>query len=199
MQQIEHQQPVVETNPRRVISLLVDNQNGVLARVSSLFCRRGFNIDSLTVSATNDPAVSRITVTLHGDDQALNQLLLQTDRLEVTRQVFELNQDNSLQRELLLLKVGCDARSRAEMRETAAIYKAKIIDLSPDSMVFELTGKPGKVDAFLKMFDGYEIMELCRTGVTALERGGRHPHMQKPPQEVRAAQLPLPGTHCQQK
>ena len=90
-------------NTRRVISLLVDNSNGVLARISSLFCRRGFNIDSLTVSATNDPAVSRITVTLRGSEQALTQLILQTDRLEVTRQVFELDPDKSLQRELLLL------------------------------------------------------------------------------------------------
>lgn len=181
---------------RRVISLLVDNQNGVLARVSSLFCRRGFNIDSLTVSATNDPAVSRITVATHGKDQEIEQLILQTERLEVARQVFELNADNSLQRELLLLKVACSTANRAELREIAAVYKSKIIDLSPDSMVFELTGKPEKIDAFLKMFDGYEILELCRTGVTALERGGKHQHMQKPPQEVRAAQLPLPGTHC---
>ena len=181
---------------RRVISLLVDNQNGVLARVSSLFCRRGFNIDSLTVSATNDPAVSRITIATHGRDAEIEQLLLQTERLEVARQVFELNADNSLQRELLLLKVACDTRNRAELREISSIYKAKIIDLSPDSMVFELTGKPEKINAFLKMFDGYEVLELCRTGVTALERGGMHQHMQKPPQEVRAAQLPLPGTRC---
>ena len=137
-------------NQRRVISLLVDNSNGVLARVASLFCRRGFNIDSLTVSATNDPSISRITVTLRGSEQALSQLILQTERLEVTRQVFE------------------------------------------------LTGKPDKIDAFLTMFKGYEILELCRTGVTALERGGKHQHMQKPAQEVRDAQLPLPGTHCPQ-
>src|SRR5699024_4520167 len=91
---------------RRVISILVDNVSGVLARVSSLFCRRGFNIDSLTVSTTNDPNISRITVTTHGDENSITQLLLQTDRLEVTRQIFELDQDNSLQRELLLLKVA---------------------------------------------------------------------------------------------
>lgn len=151
MQQNQNPNKVAATEaPRRVISLLVDNHNGVLARVSSLFCRRGFNIDSLTVSATNDPAVSRITVTLHGDDAAISQLILQTERLEVTRQVFE------------------------------------------------LTGRPEKINAFLKMFSGYDILELCRTGITALERGGKHPHMQKPPQEVRAAQLPLPGTHCPQ-
>ena len=163
----------MESNKRRVISLLVDNQSGVLARVSNLFCRRGFNIDSLTVSATNDPAVSRITVTITSDDKALKQLLL--------------------------LKVASDVHNRSELREIASIYKAKIIDLSPDSMVFELIGKPDKIDAFLKMFTDYKILEQCRTGVTALERGGMHQHMQKPPQEVREAQLPLPGTHCPER
>jgi acetolactate synthase-1/3 small subunit len=175
-------------NERKVISLLVDNQSGVLARVSNLFCRRGFNIDSLTVSATNDPTISRITVTVSGSEKELSQLLLQTDRLEVTRQVFVLDSSNTLQRELLLLKVAADVANRAELREIASIYKAKIIDLSPDSMVFELTGRPEKIDAFLLMFQDYTILELCRTGVTALERGGMHEHLQKPPQEIRDAQ-----------
>ncbi len=181
------------TEQRQVVSLLVDNQTGVLARVSSLFCRRGFNIESLTVSATNDPTVSRITVTVYGDERRLDQLLLQTERLEVTRQVFVLDEKKALQRELLLLKVAATVANRAELREIASIYKAKIIDLSPDSMIFELTGKPEKIDAFLRMFEGYTILEQCRTGVTALERGGMHQHMQKPPQEVRATQFPLPG------
>ena len=189
----------MESQKRRVISLLVDNQSGVLARVSNLFCRRGFNIDSLTVSATNDPAVSRITVTITIDEKALNQLILQTERLEVTRQVFVLDGDNAMERELLLLKVASDVHNRSELREIASIYKAKIIDLSPDSMVFELIGKPEKIDAFLKMFRDYKILEQCRTGVTALERGGMHQHMQKPPQQVRSAQLPLPGTHCPER
>ena len=172
-------------NTRRVISLLVDNSNGVLARISSL-----------TVAATNDPSVSRSTGTLRGTEQALNQLILQTERLEVTRQIFELDPDKSLQRELLLLKVECDSQNRAELREISSIYKAKIIDLSPDSMVFELTGRPEKIDAFLKLMSDYQILEQCRTGVTALERGGMHQHMQKPAQEVREAQFPLPGTRC---
>ena len=186
----------MESNQRRVISLLVDNQSGVLARVSSLFCRRGFNIDSLTVSATNDPTVSRITVSVSGTEKELQQLILQTERLEVTRQVFVLDSENALERELLLLKVRADVHSRTELREIGSIYKAKIIDLSPDSMVFELIGKPDKIDAFLKMFTDYKILEQCRTGVTALERGGMHQHMQKPAQEVREAQFPLPGTRC---
>ena len=188
----------MKSDQRRVISLLVDNQSGVLARVSNLFCRRGFNIDSLTVSATNDPAVSRITVTITSDEKALSQLILQTERLEVTRQVFVLDHENSLERELLLRKLAADVHNRSELREIASIYKAKIIDLSPASMVLELTGRPEKVDAFLKILADYKILEQCRTGVTALERGGMHQHMQKPPQEVRAAQLPLPGTRCPQ-
>ena len=162
----------MESDQRRVISLLVDNQSGVLARVSSLFCRRGFNIDSLTVSATNDPAVSRITVTITSDEKALQQLVLQTERLEVTRQVFVLDSEKALERELLLLKVESDVHNRT---------------------VFELIGRPDKLDAFLKMFEGYNILEQCRTGVTALERGGMHQHIQKPPQEVRSVQLPPPG------
>ncbi len=179
----------MDSAQRKVISLLVENHSGVLARVSSLFCRRGFNIDSLTVSATNDPTVSRITVTVSGSGKELQQLVLQTERLEVTRQVFVLETANTLQRELLLLKVAADVHSRAELQEIANIYKAKIIDLSPDSMVFELTGKPEKINAFLVMFQGYKILEQCRTGVTALERGEMHQHMQKPPQEVRSEQL----------
>ena len=98
--------------------------------------------------------------------------------------------------ELLLLKVMANVTNRAELREIAGIYKAKIIDLSPDSMVFELTGRPEKIDAFLKLMSDYQILEQCRTGVTALERGGMHQHMQKPAQEVREAQFPLPGTRC---
>lgn len=176
----------MENNRRRVISLLVDNQSGVLARVSSLFCRRGFNIDSLTVSATNDPAVSRITVTITSNERELQQLILQTERLEVTRQVFVLDGDRALERELLLLKVEADVRNRGELKEIASIYKAKIIDLSPDSMVFELIGRPEKLDAFLKMFADYTILEQCRTGVTALERGGMHQHMQRTAHPLRA-------------
>ena len=137
--------------------------------------------------------VSRITVTVSGTDKELSQLILQTERLEVTRQVFVLDSEKALERELLLLKVESDVHNRTELREIACIYKAKIIDLSPDSMVFELIGRPDKLDAFLKMFEGYNILEQCRTGVTALERGGMHQHIQKPPQEVRSVQLPPPG------
>ena len=114
----------METNKRRVISLLVDNQSGVLARVSSLFCRRGFNIDSLTVSATNDPAVSRITVTITSDEKALSQLILQTERLEVTRQVFVLDGEKSLHRPTLM------AEQRLSALMVYARLKASMISAS---------------------------------------------------------------------
>ena len=162
---------------KQVISVLVDNHSGVLTRISSLFGRRGFNIDSLTVSATNDPAVSRITIVVHDDAKVLQQIVLQTARLEETRHIFVLDPAVSLFRELLLLKVEATQANRSELREIGSIYKAKIIDLSPESLVFELTGEPDKIDAILKMMEGFTILEMCRTGITALERGGASEHL----------------------
>ena len=157
---------------KRYLSVLVDNHAGVLARVSSLFCQRGFNIDSLTVSATNDPTVSRITIACQGDETTYDQILKQTRKLVETQAILSLDSSVSLLRELLLLKVACDESTRGALRDVAAIYKAKIIDLSPGSMVMELTGEPDKIDNFIKLIAAdHEILEMCRTGVTALERG----------------------------
>lgn len=159
---------------KEVLSVLVDNNAGVLARVTSLFGRRGFNIDSLTVSTTDNPAVSRITIVVHDDEQVLEQIIKQTQRLEETREVFALQQAQSLLRELLLVKVAADESTRAAIREISEIYHAKIIDLSLESMVLELTGEPEKIDGFLDVLQPYRILEMCRTGITALERGGSH-------------------------
>ena len=156
---------------KKYISILVANHEGVLARLSSLFCQRGFNIDSLTVSATNDPTLSRITITTMGDEAELTQIMRQTEKLHEFKGFFELNQKQALLRELLMVKVSADENNRPALREIAAIYKAKIIDLSKTSMVFELTGEPEKLDAFLEILGTYDIMEVCRTGVTALQRG----------------------------
>lgn len=157
---------------KKYLSVLVANHAGVLARVSSLFCQRGFNIDSLTVSATDDPTVSRITISTEGDDEdTFRQIKRQTAKLYETKEIYELDPAVSLLRELLLIKVRADASNRGELHEIAEIYKAKTIDLSRESMVFELTGDPDKIDGFLAMFEPYEILEMCRTGVTALERG----------------------------
>ncbi len=160
---------------KEVLSALVENHSGVLARVTSLFSQRGYNIDSLTVSATDDPEISRITIVVEGDSHIIEQIILQTEKLTETRQVFALNQSHSLLRELLLIKLAADERNRAAIREIAEIYKAKIIDLSSDSMVLELTGAPEKIDGFLEVLKQYTILEMCRTGVTALERGGTFP------------------------
>ena len=154
--------------PRRVISILAVNRYGVLARISNMFNRRSFNIDSITTSETMDPGIARITITVHVDEQKLKQLLLQTRRLEDVREVYE------LATELLLIKVRADKDNLPSLRDIAGVYKAKIIDLSPDSLVMELTGKPEKVEGFLNMMRNYEVLEMCRTGITALERGTDH-------------------------
>ncbi len=156
---------------KQVVSMLVDNHAGVLARVSSLFARKGFNIDSLTVSATDDERVSRITITTGGDATVLSQILSQTGKLWEVRRVVALDPEASIQRELLLVKIKADEGTRSAVREAADIYKASVVDLSVDSMVVELTGKPGKIDGFLSVVGQYDILEMCRTGVTALERG----------------------------
>ncbi|WP_304645643.1 acetolactate synthase small subunit, partial [uncultured Dubosiella sp.] len=136
---------------REVISIFVDNSSNVLTRVASLFGRRGFNIESLTVSATNDPAISRITVVFIGNEQALHQIITQTRKLEVVKKIFTLEKDNSLFRELLLVKVACDKSNRSALREIVEIYRGKIISLSKSCMIIELTGASEKIDGFLDM------------------------------------------------
>ena len=162
-----------ESTNRVVISVLVDNQPNVLSRVVSLFGRRGFNIDSLTVSATNNTAVSRITVVFSSTPRSVQQLLTQTEKLEVVREVFTLDNSDSLFRELLLIKLKAGEEERTALKEIVDIYRGKIIDLKKDSLIIELTGEPSKMDAFLEMVDGYEILEVCRTGMTAMGRGIR--------------------------
>ncbi len=156
---------------KEVLSVLVDNHSGVLARVASLFGRRGYNIDSLTVSATNDPNISRITIVVSGDEAVISQIISQTRKLEETRDIFALSDDRALLRELLLVKLAANETKRSAIREVAEIYGADIVDLSVDSMIVELTGAPSKIDAFLEVIGEYDIVEMCRTGITALERG----------------------------
>ncbi len=156
---------------KQVLSILVDNHSGVLARVASLFCQRGFNIDSLTVSNTDNPEISRITIVTEGDKQVLEQIIKQTGKLEETRAVVHLKNEDSLFRELLLVKIAADHRVRREVCSICEIYRAKIVDLTVTSMIVELTGSPSKIDGFMEMMKEYQILEMCRTGVTALARG----------------------------
>ena len=148
----------------------MDNNANVLPRVVSLYGRRGFSIDSLTVSATNDPDISRITVTFEGDNLTLHQIVSQTEKLEVVRSVKTLDGKRSFFRELLMVKVSAGKEMRKEIKEIVDIYRAKIISLTKEEMVLELTGAPEKLDAFLDMLTDYNITDICRTGVTGIEK-----------------------------
>ena len=155
---------------KEVVSIYVDNKANVLTRIVSLYGRRGFNIDSLTVSATNNPDISRITVVFEGDNMTLQQILTQTEKLEVVRSIKTLDSKKSFFRELLMVKVAADKEKRREIKEITDIYRAKIISLEKETMVLELTGSPEKLDAFLKILEDYDIVDICRTGVTGIEK-----------------------------
>lgn len=154
---------------KEIVSVLVDNQANVLTRVVSMFGRRGFNIDSLTVSATNDPTLSRITIVFSATEMSMQQIITQTEKLEVVKSVYLLNRENSLYRELLLIKVKNEDSQRSGIKEIVDIYRGKIVDLSRGSMIIELTGTPEKLDGFLDVMSVYDIVEVCRTGITGIE------------------------------
>lgn len=155
---------------RFVIAVYVDNTPGVLTRVTSMFTRRGFNIDALTVGETESPQYSRITISLTGDDYAREQMLNQLKKLYNVKKIDVLQSD-CIQRELMLLKVRYDGGSRADILSAADVYRAKVIDYTVDEMCIEVTGDPAKIDAFIKLMLPFGIIEMCRTGIVALERG----------------------------
>lgn len=154
-----------------VLSVLVKNSSGVLSRVSGLFSRRGYNIDSLTVGRTENKEISRMTITLNGDIDVLEQVVKQLNKLEDVIRVVNLKESNSVYRELVLIKVKADAERRAAINEIVKIFRCKIIDVSVDTLTIELTGDGNKVSALIKLMEEYGIEELVRTGVTALQRG----------------------------
>lgn len=156
---------------RFVIAVYVENKYGVLARVSGMFMRRGFNIDSLTVGETDDPNYSRITVTINGDEYAREQLINQLKKLYNVKQVKLLKNEITVERELMLIKVKTTPQNRSEVMAAAEIYRAKIIDYNTDTMCVEVTGEPSKINAFIEVMKPLGIVEMCRTGVVALERG----------------------------
>ncbi len=156
---------------RHIISVLVDNHAGVLQRVSGLFSRRGYNIESLSVGVTEDPLISRITIVVFGDDYILDQIKKQLQKLIVVKKVLELNKKTSIFRELILIKVKAKPEERLTIFETANIFRAKIVDLASQSITIEITGEETKNEAFIELLAPYGIIELSRTGITALERG----------------------------
>ena len=158
---------------RHVLSVLVQNSSGVLSRVSGLFSRRGYNIDSLTVGRTEDEKISRMTIAIVGDNDTLEQVKKQLDKLEDVIKVIDLKNGNSVYRELVLIKVKADAEKRAAINEIVTIFRSKIIDVSVDTLTIELTGDESKISALIKLMEEYGIQELVRTGVTAIERGDK--------------------------
>lgn len=153
-----------------VIAVYVDNKFGVLTRVTSMFTRRGFNIDALTVGETESPEYSRITITMSGDGYARDQMINQLRKLHNVKKV-EFLDDDSLTRELLLIKIKNDPKYRQEVLSAVDIFRSKIVDYSSHALCVELTGEPNKINAFIDILKPYGIIEMCRTGIVALERG----------------------------
>ncbi len=154
-----------------VLSLMVDNNPGVLARVASLFSRRNYNIESISAGVTNNPKYTRITVVVSGEDQILEQIRNQINKLVEVRKVIELDDKMSVCRELVLIKVLADKKDKQDIIAIADVFRAKIVDVSPGSLMLELTGNQSKIDAFLNLMADYEVLEMVRTGVTGLDRG----------------------------
>ena len=158
---------------KHTISVLVENHFGVLARIAGLFSARGYNIDSLCVGETEDPEVSRMTVVVRGDDRALEQIIKQLNKLVDTIDVIDLTQQDFVERELVIVKIGVRGKQRSEVIEIATIFRAKVVDVSADAMVLEVTGTRDKVEAFIDMMRGFGIEELVRTGEVAIGRSPR--------------------------
>ena len=156
---------------KQVYSLIVDNTPGVLSRIAGLFSRRGYSIDSITAGVTADPRFTRITIVASGDELILSQIEKQVRKLEDVIEIKVLQPEDSVYRELIMVKVRANKTERTEIISVADIFRAKIVDVEKDSLMVELTGNGSKVDAFLELLEGYEILELARTGITGLQRG----------------------------
>ena len=156
---------------RKVFSVLVANTAGVLNRVAALFSRRGYNIDSLTVGETENPAYSRMTIVCTGDDEILEQIEKQISKLVDVIEITELTDYDSVCRELILVKVDVSGEQRQQVIAVADVFRAKIVDVSAESLMVELTGNQSKLDAFIELLQGYKIEQLVRTGITGLLRG----------------------------
>lgn len=153
------------------LSILVANHSGVLSKVTGLFSRRGFNIDSLAVGETNDPSKSRITIVVDGDEHTVDQVSKQLNKLVDVRQIKILDPSDSVRRELVMIKVSADMEDRGEITRLVDIFRAKIVDVSKETVTIEITGQNEKIEAFLSMLDEFGIIEVARTGTIALERG----------------------------
>lgn len=156
---------------KHCLSILVENKFGVLTRISGLFARRGYNIDSLTVGITEDEKISRITMTVTADDQTLEQIKKQLNKLINVIKVIELDPATSVARELVFVKVRANGQTRANIVNISNLFRAHVVDVSKESLVLEIVGAPDKVQAFIRMIEPYGIIEFVRSGVTGLQRG----------------------------
>ena len=153
-----------------VIAVYVDNIAGVLTRVSAMFTRRGFNIDTSTSGVTDDPKYSRITIAMSGDKDVQEQIINQLKKLQVVKKV-QLLEDESIKREVMLIKVSNKIKTRSEIMTAVDVFRANVIDYSPEAMCIEVTGNTSKIDAFIKLMQPFGILEMGRTGIVALDRG----------------------------
>jgi acetolactate synthase-1/3 small subunit len=158
---------------KHTLAVLVENKYGVLTRVAGLFSRRGFNIDSLAVGITEDPTISRMTIVVRGDEHVLEQVTKQLNKLIEVIRVTDLGADESVERELALIKVNTDASNRAEIIQIVDIFRARIIDVASKSVTIEVTGDSGKIKAIQTLLKPFGIKEMARTGKVALTRGSK--------------------------
>ncbi len=166
-------------NLKHTIGVLVENQPGVLSRVAGLFSGRGFNIESLTVAETNEPGMSRITLVTIGDQHIVEQIIKQLNKLINVIKVIDFRDTEFVEREMALIKVKADKQSRAEILRIVDIFRAKVVDVSPNSYIIEVTGDEGKIAAILELLGQFGILELARTGKAAMARGRKDIHHRK--------------------
>ncbi|WP_292468302.1 acetolactate synthase small subunit [Methanolobus sp.] len=159
---------------RHTLAVLVENKYGVLSRVAGMFSRRGYNIDSLTVGVTEDPTISRMTIVVMGDDDVLEQVMKQLNKLIDVIRVTDLKSEESVDRELALIKVNSEVTNRPEIMQIANIFRARIIDVGSKSMIIEVTGDEGKITAIEQLLKPFGIKEMVRTGKVALRRGQKN-------------------------
>ena len=155
---------------RHTISILVENKFGVLTRVAGLFSGRGYNIDSLNVAPTHDSTASRMTIVTHGDESTLEQIVKQLNKLPDVLKVQDFREGEYVDRELVLVKVGVDSKSRAEVMQITDIFRAKIVDVQPKTLTIEITGNESKVEKFIDLMKTFGVLELTRTGKAAMPR-----------------------------
>ncbi|MEM2989898.1 MAG: acetolactate synthase small subunit [Halobacteria archaeon] len=156
---------------KHTLSVIVENKPGVLARTAGLFRRRGFNIDSLAVGVTENPNISRMTIVVEGDQRVLDQVMKQVNKLIEVIKVGYLEDEESVDRELALIKVNADQRTRSEIMQIVDIFRARIIDVAPNSLIVEVTGDENKINAMSQLLKQFGIKEMVRTGKVALQRG----------------------------